>query len=150
MIQRNHIEPVDQCAFEDMAKHMLTQGQRSTSEPDRLRPGGCLYRAEGGLMCAVGALIADSVYEDTLEQQSADDFEVYWAVEASGYDGVSEELLIDMQAIHDRTHPADWPKALYEFAQHCFYEWSPELDDLADNYTVAEGQPAKSEMTGDL
>lgn len=48
--------------FDKVATHLMTQ--RKSSMDVR---GNCVYRAEGGLMCAIGALIPDKLYDLKME-----------------------------------------------------------------------------------
>lgn len=57
-------EATKQEVFDQVAKHLLTQKKRSTSIDD---DDQCLYRGDGGLMCAAGCLIADSEYSSSWE-----------------------------------------------------------------------------------
>ena len=49
--------------FDVSTVHMIRQGQQSINAN-----GVCLYRAEGGLKCAVGALIPDAEYSPWMDQ----------------------------------------------------------------------------------
>lgn len=52
--------------FDKVARHLLTQGQRSILR----ETGRCAYRGDEGCMCAVGVLIADEHYHPKLEDNS--------------------------------------------------------------------------------
>lgn len=57
--------PTEQEAFDHVAIHLRMQGAPATSGTT----GNCLYRAENGFKCAAGWLIADTEYEDIMEER---------------------------------------------------------------------------------
>lgn len=120
--------PTDQEVFDKVAKHLLTQGERSTGniynidydeeyeEPDDV--SDCAYRGDNGLMCAVGCLIPDEVYLPSMEGQSVSS--LLWGYTGNNLKehlGSNQVLLQDLQDIHDETEPADWKAKLVELAQ---------------------------------
>lgn len=67
--------PSPQEAFELVARHLFTQGKPAVKVNRRRNGDGdfdhmCLYRAPGGLRCAVGALIPDALYRKAMENKN--------------------------------------------------------------------------------
>ena len=60
--------------FDFMLNHLRSQGGPSTSDPteEDIGESVCMYRGDNGLMCAIGCMIPDSMYKNTLEGESAD------------------------------------------------------------------------------
>lgn len=81
--------------FDAAYKGLASQGFKQSKSPNA---GGCAYRGEDGLRCAVGHLIADENYNEGLEGLSANDGSVLLAARLSNCDA---ELLDDMQGAHD-------------------------------------------------
>ena len=86
--------------FDTVATHLFKQGRQATS---RQAGGLCVYRGEGGLKCAVGVLIPDQLYTETMEGSTffglADEAE--WGLPEWMADNRS--LLWDLQGAHDVT-----------------------------------------------
>lgn len=106
--------------FDAVSSHLLKQNERST------RPsGGCAYRSEDGLKCAVGCLIPDEKYSYTMEGTrvltravfSTLPFEV--ALDESGYWAKDDRitLLDELQLIHDQHDVSYWPTRLRDLAE---------------------------------
>jgi len=51
--------------FDKVAVHLIKQGKQSVSGYS----GGCAYRGDNGLRCAVGALIPDDLYDDEMDNE---------------------------------------------------------------------------------
>lgn len=121
--------------FDKVATHLLTQNERSGGG-EFLR---CAYKGENGLSCAVGCLIDDQVYDPKIENMKADRSDVVKAVERSLNRVLNTEnmgLLLDLQGIHDRTLPEQWPTLLKCLAKN--WELSPAvLDTLAPSSTCS-------------
>lgn len=116
--------------FNQVAEHMLHQG-----EPAVHSDGGCMYRFQGEdraktLKCAVGCLIPDSVYSETIEggqissllhrsTEAADpeNLALATALKNSGISRKSYALLHELQDIHDNFEAASWPEFLRDLAQ---------------------------------
>ena len=58
--------------FDFMLNHLRSQGGPSTSDPteEDIGESVCMYRGDNGLMCAIGCMIPDSMYDDSLEGES--------------------------------------------------------------------------------
>jgi hypothetical protein len=80
--------------------HLIAQKKRSLHRGDT-----CAYRGDGGLKCAIGALILDENYSPELELTNAHQLEVIEALCKSGHKELAEcrALAVGIQRIHD--HP---------------------------------------------
>ena len=113
--------PTTQALFDHVAKHLLTQGQRSIAGKQ------CRYRAyttagtlADTLSCAVGCLITDQNYTPELEDKGPGNPKVRVAVEASiGRipDAREVDMLHSLQACHDQHGPDGWPSKLADIAR---------------------------------
>jgi len=96
----------NQEAFDKMVTHLFTQkvAAKTTDEDDLGKHTKCFYRMEGGLKCAVGALITDEEYRETFEDNTASSITqlVPSLVEVDG------NMLNAAQSIHDYADPVDW------------------------------------------
>lgn len=99
----------NQTAFDKVVRHLLKQGKRSESS----EAGGCAYRGEMGLACAVGCLIPDDEYRPSLEGESVENIQKKIPSIAL----LSQMLLMDLQHTHDSHDPADWRTALIADAE---------------------------------
>jgi hypothetical protein len=90
--------------FDTVVNHLRKQGKPAMAD------GTCAYRGEGDTMCAVGCLIKDKHYSDSLEGNLIDDDFVIQAVSKSlGFDISSDYnssmsligLLRALQRLHD-------------------------------------------------
>ena len=82
--------------FDQVAAHLLTQGQKSEG-----RDENCLYRGPDGLKCAAGCLIADDEYDNEMEGRA-------WSVTV-GFPPAHSELIRALQFIHDGWPCEEWP-----------------------------------------
>ena len=99
-------EASQQEVFDQVARHLLRQGEQSTTEDN-----GCAYRGDNGLMCAVGCLMTDRQYTITYC-----DFEEHTASSLPGVNGSTGELLDELQLIHDGSDPLLWGQELSKLA----------------------------------
>lgn len=87
--------------FEQVARHMLTQCERSASS------GGCAYRGDGGLMCAAGCLISDDEYSPEFEEK------LWGSLVAKGLVPEEHTELIEvLQEVHDQLPVDRWAQYL--------------------------------------
>lgn len=93
--------------FDTVVRHLLRQGVQSLANP--AEPNICAYHAPDGLRCAVGALIDDDYYYPGLEGCPACNAGVMRAARAAP---ASEQLLLDLQAVHDDAEPFAWRECL--------------------------------------
>lgn len=95
--------------FDIVSKHLLTQMTPSkVTYLDGVK--GCAYRGDGGLMCAIGCLIPDSVYTSKMEGNDVEgliqDFDI------PGLEEKDVDFLCDLQNIHDNEQPDTWEREL--------------------------------------
>lgn len=112
--------------FKQVATHLLSQNEKSEALDDRNR---CLYRS-GYLSCAVGCLISDDYYCETLEDLCADSIRVKKAISNSLKTTINAKdvsILLLLQRIHDEEEIEDWDKCLETFSKDLF---NKNLDEL--------------------
>lgn len=112
--------------FDRVVSHLLTQ-----KKPSYSAGGGCAYRGADGLMCAVGCLIPDNLYNPLMDTSDSTDIESvikrfgmidlfdFKVTDCSDDEFIS--LLDDLQSIHD-AHPSS--------------KWENELKLLATNHNL--------------
>jgi hypothetical protein len=108
--------------YDKVKSHLLAQGRKS----QMLKPGertigkfsNCAYRGEGGLKCALGCLIDDRFYKETLEGLDCGAVAVRVALRQSGIDDDADVglLLSELQNVHDTGAPPHWGELLAEVA----------------------------------
>jgi hypothetical protein len=100
----------NQQVFNTVVQHLLSQ--REASETTHDGETCCAYRGDGGLKCAIGALIPDEIYKNSFEGQTL----AYLLTDNSGleelFDGVDTQLLFDLQNVHDGSNSRRWELAL--------------------------------------
>ena len=89
----------NQSLFETVARHLFAQGERSLSTR------GCAYRGVNGTSCAVGCVIPDDLYRESMEGRGIMGVLGYPGV-SDHLKGVHESLLLDLQVTHDA--PDSW------------------------------------------
>jgi len=101
-----------QLVFDKATKGIIGQGKKSKNATT----GECMYRC-GNLRCAIGFLITDANYSDTLETKAFYEKEVVKAVEdslgTSSFTDSEIAFLDRLQLIHDNT--SDNSTFIYEF-----------------------------------
>lgn len=90
--------------FDKVAIHLLTQKTQS------IEFGSCLYRGPGGLKCAAGCLIPDSIYNHGMEGRSA--LTVFSTTPGLDYSVEHAQFIDDLQFIHDYSRPECWKDKL--------------------------------------
>jgi hypothetical protein len=89
---------------EKIRDHLTKQRKQSKTAYGGSQTPSCAYRGDNGLMCAVGCLIVDEVYSESLESLCADTSQVVRAMSDSlGFDITEkmEQLCTDWQLYHD-------------------------------------------------
>lgn len=111
--------PTKQETFDTVAKHLLTQGERSESS------FGCAYRGDGGLKCAVGVLIPEERYYPDMEGASVSNtpFILNGVAKLMRRLGHDLALLGELQRVHDEHEPDDWRECLEAVAREHGLEW---------------------------
>ena len=107
----------EQEVFDISAKHLLKQNKKSLSEDEET----CMYRGEGGRMCAAGPFIKDSGAEKCERRD--------WAtlVKAGAVPAANSQLIIELQAVHDRHGPSGWPHLLGRVALKHGLNFNPDI-----------------------
>ena len=107
--------------FDRVVTHLLTQGNTSFSQ----NSSNCAYRGAGGLMCVVGCLIPDSLYNPLMDSDGDEgEFgfpkDIDGIADHFGLDGLfdfkvtdcSDEDFIsflgELQSVHDMQPPSTW------------------------------------------
>lgn len=102
-----------QVVFNRVATHLMTQRKSAMSSTK-----DCLYRAPGGLKCAIGALIPDKHYSEQIEGGTVDDEKVRDVLEKSDINVFrDEDLLNELQTVHDGSQPSSWKSDLAKVAK---------------------------------
>ena len=102
--------------FDQVATHLLTQHEAAQVEK---RGGGvaCLYRVpDTDLKCAGGCLIADDEYDPSCEGKTWDDAIQVYVGKYPNCDK-HEDLITDLQSLHDEGNSAYWWQNLYSLAK---------------------------------
>jgi hypothetical protein len=105
----------DQDIFDFVTRHLLTQGRRATP----FNSNGCLYRAHGGLSCAVGCLIPDGSYHPGMEGRGVRDLTgrlMAMRHPLGQWFAEHMPLLIALMGIHDTIRAAEWRDTLRHLA----------------------------------
>lgn len=100
--------------FDKVAGHLLKQNEQSLDIV-----GDCMYRGINGMKCAIGCLIDDEHYDETLENENVFAKSVVEAVEDSVGRTLSKEeltMLDKLQTTHDEFPPGVWQTKLENLA----------------------------------
>jgi len=93
--------------YSQVRKHLLTQKIKSMSEERK----GCVYHGPDGLKCAAGCLLSEEEYRPTMEGKVWD-----YLVQQGMAPAEHQELISDLQQVHDRKDPTDWEYCLNRLA----------------------------------
>ena len=115
--------PTLQSIFTRVSEHLLAQNAKAVASDGV----SCAYRGEDGLKCAVGCLITDEFYKDSLEGVSISnsDAVLYAVIDSLGFSrkeiglkgaAALRRVLYGLQQIHDGSEPDKWPARLAELA----------------------------------
>lgn len=114
--------------FTKVVTHMLKQSKQAREVYNPSSSGPCRYRTEGGLMCAVGCLVPDEIYHDSMEGT------ILHGVIERANEGMLPEplaqfvkaelephvvLLRDLQYAHDHFDPEEWRDQLASTGERC-------------------------------
>ena len=107
-----------QKTFDVVARHLLKQGCRATTEE-----GMCQYRDEYGRKCAIGILIPEDRYSPSLEGR---DVKSWSCKELEIINATLEDVsfLQELQRLHDGFPVSAWPEKLFLFANWHDIRWS--------------------------
>ena len=105
-----------QQVFDQVSSHLLAQGKRSADE-SKYQPlvngqaDACMYRGPQGLKCAAGCLIGEGEYNYNMECRGWDTLVRHGVVPPA-----HQELIVQLQSIHDSCRPSKWSEALDRLA----------------------------------
>lgn len=100
----------NQTAYTKSVKHLLSMKEPAMADDE------CAYRTEGGSMCAIGALIPDSLYTEDMEGAPADSAISMVNPLKRIFKSVDKGMLEDLQDLHDNIgkyfvfSPSSWTK----------------------------------------
>ncbi len=104
--------------FDTVAEHLLIQNEKSVFGDV------CAYRGEDGRRCAIGVLIPDEYYVESIEDSTvfneAVDGHLTNVLKANGIDindDYTIKLLRELQRVHDTNEIRDWPNELCQVAK---------------------------------
>ena len=97
--------------FDKVAVHLVAQNERSWDY------NTCLYRGPNGLKCAVGCLIPDNEYTPEMETKSAQFVLPMLSDKTLSNSFELEEMLSNLQRLHDGWTPEHWPQKLRDIAK---------------------------------
>lgn len=105
--------------FDQCVRTLMEQGCKS--QMDNLART-CVYRDGQGNSCAVGTLIEDAFYNESLEDLSPGAMPILRAIWSSGYGrempiNILVEFLSRLQNVHDMLSVDDWPDGFLQVAK---------------------------------
>lgn len=124
---KNLKDLTEQEVYSTVRHHLLTQMKQAAdvfevelSPIDRTVETSCRYRTAEGLTCAVGCLIPDNLYDESLEGSVASgvldtlqlELNMTWDERRRW-----SAFLDDLQVIHDQSQPEHWETQLNNFAK---------------------------------
>ena len=114
--------------IDTVTEHLLKQNAKSVSPKGAGVTGQCAYRGLNGHKCAIGVLISDDAYTETINTLAVSHPFVADALERSGYNVSNDhkllELLKELQTIHDSIDPFKWKSTLQERRKSWLYRFS--------------------------
>lgn len=104
-------EATDQEVFNQIAVHLLTQGQKCGIQSGADNTKFVCYYSCNGMACAAGCLIAAAEYDEDFE-------ELAWGtLVADGHvPSEHEDLIAKLQEVHDSHAPENWYDSLHNLA----------------------------------
>jgi hypothetical protein len=99
--------------YEYIKNHLISQGEKSelhTSFANGSQvDNACAYRGDDDKKCAVGSIISDEFYTNSLEGKACHQEDVLEAIEKSVPNWVvNPSMLQEMQIIHDEKETHEW------------------------------------------
>jgi hypothetical protein len=98
--------------FDKVARHLLRQGEKSSSHGDQM---DCMYRGPGKLKCAIGCLIPDKFYDYDIEGRTIGDDKLDDVLKhcgirlyVNGTPTSTNMMLDDLQNTHDSCGVDKW------------------------------------------
>jgi len=98
-----------QQVFNKVCKHLVKQNARCVS-----KTGGCLYRNDKGMKCALGVLIPDKKYKKSFEEMTSVD--LYFKLQNFAFG--ANCIMDTLQRLHDRNRPSRWKQKLRVVAKN--------------------------------
>lgn len=119
-------EATEQEVFDQVVNHLLTQKEKCQDDVNGFTL--CRYRANGK-MCAAGCLISEEEYKSFQKSEETRNYlEGHNWSDLIDYGRVPdqhEQLIIDLQVIHDETPPEEWEKRLKSMANAWGLKFNP-------------------------
>jgi hypothetical protein len=113
------LPPTNQEIFDIVAKHLLTQNEKSIRKNSNTRTQGvCAYRGDNGCKCAAGVLIPDEHYLKDMEGHSW-----FRLISKDLVPSEFQHLIRALQSLHDNCDVSDWKKELKDLATSHNLEW---------------------------
>ena len=104
-------EATDQEVFNQVAVHLLTQGQKCGVQRGDDDTKFVCYYSYNGMACAAGCLMAPEEYAEDFEELS------WGTLVADGHaPSEHEDLIAKLQEVHDNHSPAHWYDSLLNLA----------------------------------
>ena len=97
--------------FNHICEHLMSQGQRSKAA----KAGGCAYRGDDGMACAVGAVVPDEYYDKVMEGTGV--FYIAKRETVPSWVSRNVRLLEALQIMHDSYSPERWRLQLKQIAE---------------------------------
>lgn len=119
-----------QQVFDQVVQNLISQGVRSEAFNEEGKSIGCSYRtmlSDGNtLKCAAGWLMDDSEYKVDMDQEPGGT-DWHSLVERGLVPKKHQDLISELQYIHDTVQPKDWEKAfeVYGFNNGLYYNSIP-------------------------
>lgn len=107
--------------FDQVVSHLRTQGKPCYSSVS----GGCAYRGQNGLKCAIGALIPDEAYLPRMEGLDAGGILQFLPDTLKQEFAAHNTLLISLQKVHDEYPPIGWEQQLQRVANVYHLQYTP-------------------------
>lgn len=114
--------------FTVVTEHLLRQDGRSTRPVNGVQV--CAYYGYDDKRCAIGILIDEDEYADSLENKSLASPELREALGDILEDGENESLLADLQEIHDNLPVSVWASEFAQLSYEYDLDPGPALDVL--------------------
>ena len=108
-----------QQVFDKVSNHLLTQNAKSVED------GECAYYSSNGTKCAIGCLIPENLYEESMEGNGVSANYVHSALHPISVKGDMHDMLVDLQIMHDNQEPYLWPNALFNLANCYKLQFTP-------------------------
>ncbi len=98
--------------FDKVVTHLLTQKEQS-----RKISSLCAYRGQNNLKCAIGCLIPDDLYSESLEGNNVESLFVYFPKVRKLIGKRNKDLCENLQDIHDNIDVSLWYSYLSNLAE---------------------------------